>query len=113
MSETVKNLLSEYVVELQNIYCRHLQSVILYGSYARGDFNKDSDIDIMILLNLTDEEIKEYRHKLSEQTFDFYMDYDIDIKPIAKSKEHFMKWVDNYPFYANVNREGGILFETA
>lgn len=43
----------------------------------------------MILLNLTDEEIKEYRHQLSEQTYDFYMTYDLDIKPIAKSKEHF------------------------
>ncbi len=113
MGDSVKNLLDGYVVELQNIYGSHLQSVILYGSYARGDFTKESDVDIMILLNLTDEEIKEYRHKLSEHTYDFYMTYDLDIKPIAKSKEHFMKWVENYPFYANVNREGVKLFETA
>jgi hypothetical protein len=38
---------------------------------------------------------------------------DIDIKPIAKSREHFMKWVENYPFYSNVNREGVKLFEAA
>ena len=25
---------------------------ILYGSYARGDYNSDSDMDIMILLDL-------------------------------------------------------------
>lgn len=113
MSDSVKDLLNSYIVELQNIYGKHLQSVILYGSYARGDFTKDSDVDIMILLNLTDEEIKEYRHQLSERTYDFYMVNDLDIKPIAKSKEHFLKWVDNYPFYANVNREGVKLFEAA
>ncbi len=113
MSDSVKDLLSDYIIELQNIYGKHLQSVILYGSYARGDFTKDSDVDIMILLNLTEEEIKEYRHQLSEYTYDFYMMNDLDIKPIAKSKEHFWKWVDNYPFYANVNREGVKLFETA
>ena len=113
MTEMVQNVLSGYIVELKKIYGRHLQSVILYGSYARGDFTKDSDVDIMILLNLTEEEIKEYRHRLSEQTYEFYMTYDLDIKPIAKSKEHFMKWVEAYPFYANVNREGVKLFEAA
>lgn len=113
MSDLVKDLLNVYIVELQNIYGKHLQSVILYGSYARGDFTKDSDVDIMILLNLTDEEIRQYRHQLSEYTYDFYMMNDLDIKPIAKSKEHFLKWVDNYPFYANIYREGVKLFEAA
>ena len=113
MADSVKQLLDGYVVELQNIYGTHLQSVILYGSYARGDYTKESDVDIMILLNLTDEEIKEYRHQLSEHTYDYYMTYNLDIKPIAKSKEHFMKWVDNYPFYSNISREGVKIFEAA
>lgn len=113
MPVLVENILNRYIAELQKIYGVHLQTVILYGSYARGDFTEDSDVDIMILLNLSDEEIKEYRHQLSEYTYDFYMTYDIDIKPMAKSKEHFMKWVDNYPFYANVIREGVKLFEAA
>lgn len=113
MRISVDDVLSRYVIELQKIYGAHLQSVILYGSYARGDFTEESDVDIMILLDLPDEEIKSYRHQLSEQTFDFNMDFDLDIKPIAKSKEHFMKWVENYPFYANVNREGVKLFEAA
>lgn len=30
-------------------------SVILYGSYARGDYTSDSDVDIMILVNLSEE----------------------------------------------------------
>lgn len=113
MEDSIKNLLNGYVAELQNIYGCHLKSVILYGSYARGDFTKESDVDIMILLSLTDEEIKEYRHQLSEHTYDFYMTYDLDIKPIVKNEEHFMKWVDNYPFYTNVSREGVKLFEAA
>lgn len=34
----------------------------------------------------------------------------MDIKPIAKSEEHYQKWVENYSFYANVNRDGVILY---
>ena len=73
----------------------------------------DSDIDIMILLDLSDIDIKQYRHELSEETFDFNMDHDLDIKPIAKSQQHFQNWVDVYPFYANVKREGVKLFDAA
>lgn len=113
MSVLVENLLNKYVEKLQKIYGGHLQSVILYGSYARGDFTRESDVDIMILLNLTDEEIKGYRHQLSEYTYEINMAYDVDIKPIAKNKEHFMKWVDNYPFYANISEEGVTLYEAA
>lgn len=113
MSVTIETLLKRYIEALTQIYGTHLKSVILYGSYARGDYTKDSDIDIMILLDLTDMEIKKYRHELSGLTYDFNMDHDIDIKPIAKSEEHFQKWVSAYPFYSNVEKEGVKLFDAA
>lgn len=111
MPEWIQVLLRKYVHKLVKIYGNHIKSVILYGSYARGDFTSDSDIDIMILLDLTDMEIKNYRHQLSELTYDFNMEHELDIKPIAKNQEHFEKWLEAYPFYANVNSEGMILFE--
>ena len=113
MSQKMENLLKQYIAEIKNIYDLHLQAVILYGSYARGDFRPDSDIDIMILLDITDLDLKEYGTKLSYMTFDFNLDHDLDIKPIAKNEEHFKKWLDNYPFYANVNREGVVLYGAA
>jgi len=102
-----------YVKRIEDIYGAHLRQVILYGSYARGDYRDDSDIDIMILLDIPDEEIKAYRHQLSDMTFDFNMEYDLDIKPIAKSEAHFYHWVKAYPFYSNVNSEGIRVYEAA
>ena len=75
---TTRELVSQYVEVLCKIYGKHLKTVILYGSYARGD-----------------------------------MDYDVDIKPIAKNQEHFNKWVEVYPFYSNVASEGVKLFDAA
>lgn len=46
-------------------------------------------------------------------TYDFNLDNDLDIKPIAKSEAHFIKWVENYPFYANIHKEGVILYGAA
>lgn len=109
----INHLLKQYVNQIKELYGQHLKSVILYGSYARGDYREDSDIDIMILLNIADLEIENYGQQLSDMTYDFNMDYDVDIKPIAKSDAHFRYWLKAYPFYANVEREGIKLYGTA
>lgn len=65
MSQSIRILLMQYLTELQKIYGSHLKSVILYGSYARGDYTPDSDIDIMLLVDLPTEEIEKYSDELS------------------------------------------------
>ena len=50
MELTINYILEKYTKELFIIYGEHLKSVIVYGSYARGDNTIDSDIDIMILI---------------------------------------------------------------
>ena len=113
MPQTTQILIEQYIAEIKKIYGTHLRKVILYGSYARGDFKSDSDVDIMILLDISDVDLMAYSQQLSYRTYDFNLDNDLDIKPIAKSEEHFNKWVVNYPFYANVNKEGVVLYGAA
>lgn len=110
MQNIIRNILSQYTNELRKIYGTHLKSIILYGSYARGDFTPDSDIDIMILVDLSDFEIKEYSEKLSRVTFDINLDNELLLMPIVKNVDHFQYWVENYPFYSNVRNEGVSLY---
>lgn len=106
MPSSISALLGEYVNKINEVFEHHLKSVILYGSYARGDFKSDSDIDIMILVDLEDLEIEQYRKQLSWITYDFNEEHNTDIKPITKNDAHFRKWLGVYPFYTNVQREG-------
>lgn len=108
--ESMRQLLEQYVKEIQKIYGSHLNRVILYGSYARGDFRPDSDVDVMILLDLDDVALKDYTIALCDMTYDFNADHGVDIMPYAKSDAHFRRWADAYPFYANVRREGVTLY---
>ncbi|MEI3491159.1 MAG: nucleotidyltransferase domain-containing protein [Blautia sp.] len=87
MSKLMQDLIEEYVEAIKKIYGSHVCQIILYGSYARGDFRPDSDVDIMILVDMSDLELKAYAQQLSYMTYDFNMDNDLDIKPIAKSEE--------------------------
>lgn len=109
----VEEKLQRYVSSIVDIYSNDVLKIILYGSYARGDYDENSDIDIMILLRLSDTDIKKYRHQLSECTYDFNEKYNVDVKPIAKNYDDFMKWNDSYPFYENIKRDGVELYGAA
>lgn len=106
MEQRLDGILKKYVDEVHGLYGSKLKTVILYGSYARGDFNLDSDIDIMILVDLEEQEIRARGHLLSDITFEYNFNNDLMIMPIVKNLEHFNKWLRAYPFYYNVKKEG-------
>ena len=110
MPGNMQNLIKQYVNEIKQIYGTHLRQIILYGSYARGDFRPDSDIDIMILVELSEADIKAKGHALSDLTFDYNFEYDLEIMPIVKNQSHFEKWLRAYPFYNTIKREGVELY---
>ena len=59
MPENIRNIIYRFSQELRRILGDKLTKIIVYGSYARGDFRENSDIDIMILVKMSDEEISE------------------------------------------------------
>ncbi len=79
---------------------------ILYGSYARGDYSEFSDIDVMLLVSLTADQIKEISDQISDLAFDYMMKYGADISPVITNTDHFNYWVDNLPYYRNIRDEG-------
>lgn len=110
MPESLNGILKSYVDDIHILYGDRLKTVILYGSYARGDFKPDSDVDIMILVELTEQEIREKGRRLSDVTFEYNFDNDLAIMPIVKNADHFNKWLAAYPFYYNVKKEGVELY---
>ena len=54
MQKIMQNLIEQYVEAVKKIYGSHVRQIILYGSYARGDYREDSDVDIMILVDMSD-----------------------------------------------------------
>ena len=83
-----------------------LDSVIVYGSFARGDYSELSDIDVMLLVSLGEEDIKKISDQISDLAFDFMMKYGVDISPVITNTDHFNYWADNLPYYRNVRDEG-------
>lgn len=103
------DVILEFATELKTLFEKTLSKIILYGSYARGDYHATSDVDIMILVTLSDEEIKMIENQIFDYAFDLEMKYGVDISPIIKNKSHYDYWVDTLPFYRNVQQEGVVV----
>ena len=79
--------------------------VILYGSHARGDYKKESDWDILILLN--------HKHvdKFTEQKFRHHL-FDIELEigePISVFVHSKNDWEGKYsitPLFKSIKQEG-------
>jgi predicted nucleotidyltransferase len=46
----IENVLKPLRAEIQRLYGNRLKSIILYGSWARGEETEDSDIDLLVVL---------------------------------------------------------------
>lgn len=106
MSDSLSVLLEEYREGIAQILGKRLIRMVLYGSYARGDFKQDSDIDIMILADMLPEEISSYADKVYDITYDFETKYGIEINPSVQSMQTYAQWKNVYPFFINIEKEG-------
>lgn len=76
-----------------------------------GDYDKNSDIDIMILTDLNDKELIEYRMKIRDLACDLELENDIMISPLVRNIEKYNERIDVIPFYSNVQKEGVVISE--
>ena len=104
----IDKAVKRYAEEAKITYGDILYKVILYGSYARGDFDDESDVDIMILLDVPRDEIPNERQKTSaiSSQLDVEFDYNLLFAPIVESKEVFIKYQNAMQFFRNVMEEG-------
>ena len=106
MADDIKLILEEFVKSVKECLGADVQSIVLYGSYARGDFNSQSDLDIMILVKSSDSDIKRNENSVYDCAFDLELKYGKVISPIIKNQQFFEYWADTLPFYKNIVNEG-------
>lgn len=108
-SSMVSDSIYQFSQRMKKVFGLHLSKVIVYGSYARGDYQDNSDVDVMVLVNLPEMEVKKWENDVYDIAFEIEMDTGVDISPIVKSEEQYEYWADVLPFYKNVRREGVVV----
>ncbi len=109
--EMTMGILNKYIDEIKPIFGDGLKKVILYGSYARNDFDADSDIDIMLIIDGEEKNARRHNDLLTNIEVRINLENNVVLIPIIMNKEKFLKYENVIPFYRNVAREGVILYE--
>ncbi len=108
--EKLRKILQEMAELLQGVYGDLLKAIILYGSVARGTQTEDSDVDIMVLADGTDAQLRENDEKLSDVSTDLAWKYLKVFSIIDIKYQEYQDWKTVSPFYKNVAQEGVVLY---
>ncbi|MDY2637326.1 MAG: nucleotidyltransferase domain-containing protein [Phascolarctobacterium sp.] len=84
----------------------NIHKIILYGSYARGDNTPESDVDIMIIIDDSEDNVLKYRNQFSKIAALLGMKYDVLLSVLFRDKGNFYKRAQYNPFYKNIVKEG-------
>ena len=109
MPENIRVIVYQFSEDVKRRLGDKLTKIIVYGSYARGDYRENSDVDIMILTKLSEEEIRAIKNDIYDLAFEVEMSTGIELSPIIKNEEQYEYWVDILPFYRNVRDEGVVV----
>lgn len=102
MSESIRALISELKAGLVRLYGDRLKGLYLYGSYARGDQDRESDIDILIVLDRLDQYGKEV-DRTSRLVSDLSLEYGLSISRVFVTEGD---WLEHQtPFLVNAREE--------
>ena len=93
-----------FVEQLSERYPSHIRQITLFGSKARGDSRKWSDIDILVIV---DNEDWRFQHAISDVASDVSLEFDVLIGPRVIGEERWERMRrDGFGLYRNIAAEG-------
>jgi len=102
--EVIKEITSQLTANMKD----NLVILELFGSKIRGDFEKDSDIDMLVVLK---KEICQSREKIFDILFEIDPYYELKISPVIYSELEYIRNEElRSPFIENIKKEGVVLW---
>ena len=106
----LEQIKSEISRDIQSALGRKLHKIILYGSYARGDYNEDSDVDIMVLADIEESNMHVFRRLANKAASRISLEHNALITISIRNSSLFYYRMKILPFYQNVINEGVVIY---
>ncbi len=102
-------ILDRLAKSYQAVYGNNLRKIVLYGSYARGDYNDDSDIDVAAIVQGSRPKLQDDLKKVWDCANDLELEYEVLVSPTVIPYDEYEKWKDELPYYRNIENEGVVV----
>ena len=106
-SEQISRRVSETA---QVILGDRLKKVTLFGSYARGDYDSESDIDFLVVAAIDQRECRKIQRLITNELGYLGLDLDMVISVTVTSEYIYSRYNSSMGFLVNVQREGVELY---
>ena len=103
MESKVLNILKELKIGLSRTYGDRLKGVFLFGSYARGEQDKESDFDVLVIIDEFSAGYGTEVTRTGQLTSDLSLKYGISISKVFLREKDWTQ-AEN-PFLFNVRQE--------
>ena len=90
----------------QAVYGANVVKINLYGSYARGDYQKDSDIDIVAIVQGDREKLQQGLKSVWDISSDLELEYGTIVSPTVIPFAEYEMYKNDLPYYRNIESEG-------
>ena len=88
-----------------------VEEVILFGSYAYGKPNNESDIDLLIIKDIATSDIRDFRLSIKLKLWDIITKWNIPIDIIVDNQERIKQRIkDGDMFYNEILTKGNIIY---
>ncbi len=106
-AKTREKALNEFINRIKTKHGAKIDRIILFGSYARGDYQKESDIDVLVIWK--GDEVEGW-NSLEREAVEVLFKYGsfISLKIISPNEYSAMMEMD-FPFIRNVSAEGVVV----
>ena len=104
-----RTALSEFVARLRGKYADEIVLVTLFGSKVRGDFDEESDLDLLVVVEGNDR--WPYWRAITDLTSDLLLDYEVNMSALVFDEEHY-QWLMEHrtPIYNNTTGKGVLVW---
>ena len=90
----------------EQVYGDDIIEIYLYGSYDRGDYDAESDIDFAAVVKGERLELQRKLKVMWDIAADLGMERDVVISPAVIPYNEFVRYEDDLPYYRNIIQEG-------
>jgi len=102
----LQTIINSFATECKTLFGDKLLDIKLYGSYARGDQEEYSDIDLLILLDIDDADARKYLSPICSIASEIDLTFNVLLSPFICGKDQYDKLKDFPGFYSNIQGEG-------
>lgn len=105
-NKKIARILKKYTQSIVDLSNRRIQSIILFGSVAREEWTKDSDVDILVVVPEKEQDIISILNKAKTDTSPL-----LEISPISTTSNKFIEGIkEKTEFYEELWQDRIVLY---